>query len=124
MQGEAFDGRLDWLVGGYYANEKLDVDDDIVYGADYQRYANCLAAAALAPALLTPASATCSNLPAASFPGFQGIAALLGAAPLNGTGNNGSTFAQRSPTYAIFPHNRPEERHVGHKWFSKCSSRG
>ena len=23
LQGEAFDGRLDWLVGGYYANEKL-----------------------------------------------------------------------------------------------------
>src|SRR3546814_213473 len=79
--------------------------DDIVYGADYQRYANCLAAAALAPALLNPASATCSNLPAASFPGFQGIAALLGAAPLNGTGNNGSTFAQRSTNYAILTHN-------------------
>src|SRR3546814_6835398 len=40
-----------------------------------------------------------------SFPGFQGIAALLGAAPLNGTGNNGSTFAQRSTNYAIFTHN-------------------
>ncbi len=105
LQGEAFDGRLDWLVGGYYANEKLDVDDDIVYGADYQRYANCLAAAALSPANLNPASATCSNLPAAAFPGFQGIAALLGAAPLNGTGNNGSTFAQRSTNYAIFTHN-------------------
>ena len=105
LQGEAFDGRLDWLVGGYYANEKLDVDDDIVYGADYQRYANCLAAAALAPTFLNPASPTCSNLPAASFPGFQGIAALLGAAPLNGTGNNGSTFAQRSTNYAVFTHN-------------------
>ncbi len=105
LQGEAFDGRLDWLVGGYYANEKLDVDDDIKYGADYQRFANCLAAATLAPALLNPASATCSNLPAASFPGFQGIAALLGAAPLNGTGNNGSTFHQRSTNYALFTHN-------------------
>ncbi|RYD45112.1 MAG: TonB-dependent receptor [Sphingomonadales bacterium] len=105
LQGEAFDGRLDWLVGGYYANEKLDVDDDIVYGADYQRFANCLAAASLAPALINPASATCSNLPAANFPGFQGIAALLGAAPLNGTGNNGSTFHQRSTNYALFTHN-------------------
>ena len=105
LQGDAFDGRLDWLVGGYFANEKLDVDDDIKYGADYQRFANCLAAATLAPTLLNPASATCSNLPAASFPGFQGIAALLGAAPLNGTGNNGSTFAQRSTNYALFTHN-------------------
>ena len=105
LQGDAFNGRLDWLVGAYYANEKLDVDDDIKYGADYQRFANCLAAASLSAANLNPASATCSNLPAASFPGFQGIAALLGAAPLNGTGNNGSTFAQRSTNYALFTHN-------------------
>ncbi len=105
LQGEAFDGRLDWLVGGYYANEKLDVDDDIVYGANYERFANCLAAATLAPALINPASATCSNLPAANFPGFQGFAALLGAARLNGTGNNGSTFHQRSTNYALFTHN-------------------
>ncbi|MDO9361534.1 MAG: TonB-dependent receptor [Sphingopyxis sp.] len=105
LQGEAFDGRLDWLVGGYYANEKLDVDDDIVYGANYERFANCIAAATLAPALINPASATCSNLPAANFPGFQGFAALLGAARLNGTGNNGSTFHQRSTNYALFTHN-------------------
>ena len=105
LQGDAFDGRLDWLVGGYYANEKLDVDDDIKYGADYQRFANCLAAASLSAANLNPASATCSNLPATSFPGFQGIAALLGAAPLNGTGNNDSTFHQRSTNYALFTHN-------------------
>src|SRR3546814_18861437 len=103
MQGEAFDGRLDWLVGGYYANEKLDVDDDIVYGADYQRYANCLAAAALAPALLKPASATCSNLPAASCPHFPGIAAPLGAAPLIGTGNTGTPVKRRLHNSAIFP---------------------
>ena len=25
LQGEAFDGKLDWLVGGFYANEKLTV---------------------------------------------------------------------------------------------------
>ena len=42
LQGEAFDGRLDWLVGGYYANEKLRVDDTVAYGDDFQRYANCL----------------------------------------------------------------------------------
>ena len=105
LQGEAFDGRLDWLVGGYYANEKLDVDDDIVYGANYERFANCIAAATLSPANINPASATCSNLPAATFPGFQGFAALLGATRLNGTGNNGSTFHQRSTNYALFTHN-------------------
>ncbi len=105
LQGEALDGRLDWLVGGYYANEKLFVDDDIVYGADYERFANCLAATALSAANVNPASATCSNLPITSFPGFQGIATATSSARLNGTGNNGSTFNQDSENYAFFTHN-------------------
>ena len=44
LQGETFGGRLDWLVGGYAANEKLRVDDNLAYGEDYARYANCLVA--------------------------------------------------------------------------------
>ncbi|MGX7952109.1 TonB-dependent receptor [Tsuneonella sp. HG249] len=64
LQGEGFGGRLDWLVGGYYANERLDIDDDIVYGADYERFANCLLAASLVPAALIPApTGTCINVP-------------------------------------------------------------
>ena len=65
LQGEAFDGRLDWLVGGYYANEKLRVDDNLAYGDDYSRYANCLVAAnfaAAAPTILAPGvSPNCFN---------------------------------------------------------------
>ena len=45
LQGELWGGRLDWLVGGYYANEKLKTVDNLAYGADYSRYANCLVAA-------------------------------------------------------------------------------
>ncbi len=105
VQGEALDGRLNWLFGGYYANEKLFVDDDIKYGADYERYANCLAASALSAANLNPASATCSNLPTTSWPGFQGLATLTGSARLNGTGNNGANFFQQSENYAFFTHN-------------------
>ena len=54
LQGELFDGRVDWLVGGYYANETLTVDDDIKYGADYERYANCVLAETFARALNIP----------------------------------------------------------------------
>ena len=67
LQGNAFNNRLDWLVGGYYANEKLAVDDNLAYGADYARYGNCLVAANFvaggSPAsLLAPgASPTCFN---------------------------------------------------------------
>ena len=105
LQGEALDGKLDWLVGGYYANEKLFVDDDIAYGKDYERYANCLAATAISAANVNPASATCSNLPTTVFPGFQGLAALTGSARLNGTGNNSASFDQRSDNWAVFTHN-------------------
>lgn len=65
LQGSAFADRLDWLVGGYYANEKLAVDDNLTYGADYGRYANCLVAAnfaAAAPTILAPGvTPTCFN---------------------------------------------------------------
>ncbi len=44
LQGTAFADRLDWLVGGYYADEKLDLFDDLRYGQDYMRYANCVVA--------------------------------------------------------------------------------
>ncbi len=65
LQGNASDNRLDWLVGGYYANEKLAVDDNLAYGDDYARYGNCLVAANFAPAAPTSlapgASPTCFN---------------------------------------------------------------
>jgi iron complex outermembrane recepter protein len=34
LQGNAWNNRLDWLIGGYYANEKLAVDDNLTYGND------------------------------------------------------------------------------------------
>src|SRR5690606_10376010 len=40
-QGSGFGGVLDWLVGGYYANEKLTLEDNIRFGADYGRFAAC-----------------------------------------------------------------------------------
>lgn len=72
LQGTTFNKRLDWLIGGYYANEKLAVDDNLTYGADYARFGNCLVAANFvaggAPAsLLAPgASPTCFNSVVAS----------------------------------------------------------
>jgi outer membrane receptor protein involved in Fe transport len=44
LQGSNFGDRLDWLFGGYLAREKLRVRDNLAYGADYGRYANCLVA--------------------------------------------------------------------------------
>jgi len=66
LQGETFGGRLDWLVGGYYANERLRVVDNLAYGADYSRYGNCLVANNFAgatgqPGLVMPSNPTCFN---------------------------------------------------------------
>ncbi len=41
LQGSAFGDMLDWLVGGYYANERLTLQDNIRFGADYGRFAAC-----------------------------------------------------------------------------------
>lgn len=41
LQGEAFDGKLDWLVGGYFADEDLTVRDNLRFGNQYGRFATC-----------------------------------------------------------------------------------
>jgi iron complex outermembrane recepter protein len=66
LQGDAFGGHLNWLVGGYYSNEKLRVLDNIAYGTDYSRFANCLVANKFAQltgqsALVSTANPTCFN---------------------------------------------------------------
>ena len=44
LQGQLWNGRLDWLVGGYYAHEKLKVTDNLTFGADAGKFGNCLVA--------------------------------------------------------------------------------
>jgi outer membrane receptor protein involved in Fe transport len=66
LQGNAFGNKLDWLVGGYFADEKLKLRDNLAYGADYERFGNCLIAlgafAPTVPTILAPgASPTCFN---------------------------------------------------------------
>ncbi|HEX5238178.1 MAG TPA: TonB-dependent receptor [Sphingomicrobium sp.] len=79
LQGNTWGNRLDWLVGGYYSNEKLTLRDNLAYGQDYAAYSNCLVAANFvgggAPSsLLAPgASPTCFD------PATAG--AIIGALP-------------------------------------------
>jgi iron complex outermembrane recepter protein len=78
LQGEAFDGRLDWLVGGYYANEILNTEQNTQYGADYEKFANCLTIASLAPTALQTTNPFCINVPV-----VQGTIATLSGLPAN-----------------------------------------
>ena len=69
LNGRAFNDRLDWLVGGYFAHEKLDMTDDLRFGQDATTYANCLVANSLSQTaasigingLLSPGSSGCVN---------------------------------------------------------------
>ena len=42
LQGEAMGGKLDWLVGGYYADERLRSREELRYGEDFDELTNCL----------------------------------------------------------------------------------
>ena len=59
LQGSAFGGFLDWLVGGYYANEDLHVRDNIRFGSQYGAFAACRLVATISPnpALRSPGRA-------------------------------------------------------------------
>lgn len=48
LQGSAFDDRLDWLVGGFYLNEKLTLRDTIRFGTQADQYVDALISGATA----------------------------------------------------------------------------
>ena len=82
LQGELFDGRLDWLIGGYYSDEQLNVTDDSKFGVDADRYFSALTGGA-----------------------FSALTAAIGGTPLAGTGVIRNAFQQDSRNYAFFTHN-------------------
>jgi outer membrane receptor protein involved in Fe transport len=124
LQGSALNDRLDWLVGGYYANEKLTVADNLAYGNDYERYTNCLLFSSVLPSAVQTSSPTCLNSTVVNAaaavsptiaalnsvpgrPGFGSLAATLGLGPtaaINGTGVQ-DFYDQTSNNFAVFTHN-------------------
>ncbi|MES2904488.1 MAG: TonB-dependent receptor [Pseudomonadota bacterium] len=87
LQGNAFNDRLDWLVGGFFMAENLRVKDNLSYGADYERYANCLVANNFVngtgqAALLQTSNPTCFNTAVAT-----GVRSALEAQFLAAAGN-------------------------------------
>ncbi len=108
LQGEAFDGGLDWLVGGFYADEDLTVADNLRFGGQYGRFANCriVSGGGLA-AVYSPTSPACLAARPAAFglasPVFY--AALDRLDTLNNLGSTVDTYNQNSRNWAIFTHN-------------------
>ena len=114
LQGEAFDGKLDWLVGGFFANEKLTVRDNLRFGNQYGRFATCriISGGGLA-GLYSPTSPLCvapgagpATLAAAT--GASGADIVAGFTALDGLNDRGSTidqYKQDGTNWALFTHN-------------------
>ncbi len=112
FQGTLFGDRLDWLVGGYFADETLRLDDNLKFGTQYGAYATCQLVAAVNPGLLSPASPACI-LPAGR-PALQAAFGALGPTIIGGFDRLGSIsmvgdvlsrFEQTSTNWALFTHN-------------------
>ncbi len=108
LQGEAFDGKLDWLVGGFYANEKLTVRDNLRFGNQYGRFATCrLVSGGGLAALYSPTSPGCLAARPASFgaasPAIYAAFDALDA--LNDRGSVNDRYFQDGTNWALFTHN-------------------
>ena len=114
LQGEAFDGKLDWLVGGFYANEKLTVRDNLRFGKQYGRFAACrlITGTALA-GLYSPTNPSCviPGVGQATLAGATGasgpdiVAALTALDGISDKGSINDRYFQKDTNWALFTHN-------------------
>ncbi|NVE95699.1 TonB-dependent receptor [Altererythrobacter lutimaris] len=93
VQGDAMDGRLSWMIGGYYADEDIDSDIDFVLGSDYDLLIGGVFGGLLGPAPLT----FLTDLIVDGVPNGNGIN------PAGTTATN--VYAQSSESWSIFTHN-------------------
>ena len=117
VQGEAFKGRLNYLVGGYFANEDLYLRDDLHAGSQLNGFGNALVAQSV------PSLAPFNALPGGIYGNLPSVVgALLGANPATrpyaalfagqvaginlSNGGENDNYHQNSRNYAIFTHNQ------------------
>ena len=114
LQGSAFNDKLDWLVGGYFANEDLTLTDNLRFGEDYGRFATCriitggglggpllanqpgLRLSGVGPAAISGASGASGPT---SLPAFDRLDTL------NDLGSTQDIYKQNSRNWALFTHN-------------------
>lgn len=128
LQGAAFEGKLDWLVGGFYLNETLRLNDRIRLGAQANQYVDALFQAGTG---CGPGGACLSPLVPGGFSLFGSLgqpffgaalaanpafAPLVAAAPAQfgpaaflpsmvGAGQNDDAFRVKTQGFGIFTHN-------------------
>ncbi|WP_309661831.1 TonB-dependent receptor [Sphingomonas sp.] len=123
LNGSVLNDKLDWLVGGYFASEKLHVRDNVTYASQYGAFLSCRLVAVVSPNPLLRDTAAPGCLGTTPQPalggatGRQAIAAGLGAAApivlagldrlstVNNVGDNFANYFQDSTNWALFTHN-------------------
>ena len=111
LQGSLFDDKLDWLIGGFYANEKFDGRSNLRFGSQYGRFATCriISGGGLA-GLYSPTSPGCV-VPVvgpgtiAAVAGADVAAGLARLDTLNDMGSTIDRYQQKSRSFAAFTHN-------------------
>ena len=115
FNGKLFDDKLDWLVGGFFADEQLTVTDNLKFGSQYGRFATCriISGGGLAglysptnPLCVTPVSGPATIAGASGAISGPDILAAFGV--LDGIANVGSTidnYHQHDKNFALFTHN-------------------
>ncbi|KQT35234.1 TonB-dependent receptor [Sphingomonas sp. Leaf412] len=111
LNGTAFDDKLDWLVGGFYMDEKFRGKSNLRFGSQYGRFATCrLVSGGGLAALYSPANAGCvaSQAAFAGAFGAAGAPILASLLRLDGINDRGSTvdrYNQNATSFAAFTHN-------------------
>ena len=121
LNGTFFDDRIDWLVGGFYANEDLRVQDNLRFGEDYGTFVSCRLAIALQPSLgplgITVPDPSQQNCFSPTAFGVVQSGAVFGAATplvtqalnnlstISDLGSTGDVYNQTSENFAFFTHN-------------------
>ncbi|MFN3516210.1 MAG: TonB-dependent receptor [Novosphingobium sp.] len=114
LQGEAFDGKLDWLIGGFYANEKLTLKENLKFGNQYGRFATCrvISGGGLAglysptsPLCLVPGVGPATLAAATGASGPDIVAAFTALDQMGNVGSTTDTYRQNGENWALFTHN-------------------
>ncbi|HVF93743.1 MAG TPA: TonB-dependent receptor [Sphingomonas sp.] len=111
LQGSLFDDKLDWLIGGFYADEKFTGRSNLRFGTQYGRFATCrvISGGGLA-GLYSPNSPSCviPGVGQATLTAAAGLDVAQGFALLDTLNDKGSTadqYNQKSRSFAAFTHN-------------------
>lgn len=111
LQGSAFDDKLDWLVGGFFADEQYEGKSNLRFGSQYGRFATCriISGGGLA-GLYSPTSPGCvlPGVGLATITGATNANIAAGFLTLDAINDKGSTidrYSQNSRTFAVFTHN-------------------